>query len=93
MKVDIITLHYINHYGSLLQTYATCKAFEKLGIEAEIVDYIRPNADEQIQMEAALAAKNYSHRSVKGFLFILSKKIENKKRKAFSERFMKKYFG
>lgn len=91
MKVDIITLHYINHYGSLLQTYATCKAFEKLGIEAEVVDYIRPNADERIQMDAALTAKNYKRESIKGFLFEISKKIENKKRREFSERFLKQY--
>ena len=46
MKIDIITLHYIWHYGSLLQTYATCKVFEKLGLETEVIDYVRPNASE-----------------------------------------------
>ncbi len=91
MKVDIITLHYINHYGSLLQTYATCKAFERMGVEAEVIDYIRPNADEKLQMQAALAAKNYKRRSIKGVLFELLKRIENKKRKDFSDRFINKY--
>lgn len=91
MKVDIITLHYINHYGSLLQTYATCKIFEKLGYEAEIIDYVRPNADEKIQLNEALATRNYRKYSLKGIIFSLSKKIENKKRREFSQRFMKKY--
>lgn len=91
MKVDIVTLHYINHYGSLLQTYATCKLFEKLGYIAEIVDYVRPNADERIQLEEALKVKGYKKTSVKGIIFIVSKIIENKSRKRFSNRFIKKY--
>ena len=41
MKVKIITRHAIANYGSLLQSYATQKTFEKLGFESEIIDYIR----------------------------------------------------
>ena len=41
MKVDVITRHAVPNYGSLLQTYATQKTLEKLGYEAEIIDYIR----------------------------------------------------
>ena len=80
MKAEIITLHYIQHYGSLLQTYATCKVFEKIGIEAEVIDYVRPNADEDAEIKAGLSARGYNN-PVKRFLFILSKKIENKRRK------------
>ena len=90
MKVDIITLHYIWHYGSLLQTYATCKVFEKLGIEAEVIDYVRPNANENEEIKAGLTARNYRN-PIKSFLFVVSKKIENKRRKKFSEDFLKKY--
>ena len=61
MKVDVITLHYIWHYGSLLQTYATCKMFEKIGFEAEIIDYVRPNAEEDELIKAGLTAKNYGN--------------------------------
>lgn len=43
MKVDIVTLHNINNYGSVLQTYATQKVFESLGYETEIIDYCRKN--------------------------------------------------
>ena len=42
MKVSIITLHRIYNYGSALQAYATQTVFERLGYEAEIVDYIPP---------------------------------------------------
>ncbi len=39
MKISLITLHRIVNYGSALQTYATQKVFETLGLETEIVDY------------------------------------------------------
>lgn len=45
MKVDIVTRHAVANYGSILQAYATEKAFEKLGCEAEIINYVRK--DEQ----------------------------------------------
>ena len=41
MKVSIITRHSIPNYGSLLQSYATQKTFEKLGYDAEIINYVR----------------------------------------------------
>lgn len=91
MKVDVITLHYIWHYGSLLQTYATCKMFEKIGFEAEIIDYVRPNAEEDELIKAGLTAKNYGNNIIKKALFVASKKIENKRRRKFSEDFLNKY--
>lgn len=90
MKAEIITLHYIWHYGSLLQTYATCKVFEKIGIETEVIDYVRPNADENEEIKAGLSARGYNN-PVKRILFILSKKIENKSRRKFSENFLNKH--
>lgn len=41
MKIDIITRHSVPNYGSLLQSYATQKAIEKLGHESEIINYTR----------------------------------------------------
>ena len=41
MKVSVITLHTVNNYGSVMQTYATQKVFEKLGCDVEFVDYWR----------------------------------------------------
>ncbi|MBF0601917.1 polysaccharide pyruvyl transferase family protein [Limosilactobacillus oris] len=43
MKVDIITLHNINNYGSVLQTFATQEVFRSLGYETEVIDYCRQN--------------------------------------------------
>lgn len=39
MKIDIITLHRVRNYGSSLQTLATQQILEKLGCQAEIIDY------------------------------------------------------
>ena len=41
MKVDIITRQAVPNYGSLLQSYATQKTFEKLGLNVEFINYIR----------------------------------------------------
>ncbi len=41
MKVDIITRHSVPNYGSLLQSYATQKAIEKMGHESEIINYTK----------------------------------------------------
>lgn len=44
MKVAIITLHAINNYGSVLQTLATEKIFQKLGCEVVTINFIRETA-------------------------------------------------
>lgn len=41
MKIDVITRHSVPNYGSLLQSYATQKAIEKIGHESEIINYTR----------------------------------------------------
>lgn len=40
MKVVIVTLHRITNFGSMLQTYATQTAVEKLGHNAEVLDFV-----------------------------------------------------
>ena len=41
MKTSVITLHTVKNYGSVLQTYATQKEFERAGSFVEFVDYWR----------------------------------------------------
>lgn len=38
-KIDLITLHRVKNYGSVLQTYATQNILEKLGYKVTIIDY------------------------------------------------------
>lgn len=59
MKASIITLHAVSNYGSVLQTYATQKLFEKHGFETEIVDY-RRDAVMQNSLKTILLNKEYS---------------------------------
>lgn len=40
MKVEIVTLHRITNFGSMLQTYATQTAVRKLGYETEVLDFV-----------------------------------------------------
>ena len=41
--VGIITIHGINNFGSLLQSYATQKIVERLGYKPQIINYTYPN--------------------------------------------------
>lgn len=49
MKIDVITMHNVKNYGSVLQTYATQRILEKLNCEVEVIDYYRKD-----QVEANL---------------------------------------
>lgn len=40
MKVEIVTLHRITNFGSMLQTYATQNVIERLGHQVEVLDYV-----------------------------------------------------
>lgn len=39
-RVEIITLHRITNFGSLLQTYATQEVVKRLGYDTEVIDYV-----------------------------------------------------
>lgn len=43
MRINIITRHSPSNYGSLLQSFATIKVLEKMGHDASIIDYVRPD--------------------------------------------------
>lgn len=50
----IITLHNSPNYGSCLQTYATQRIFESLGVASTVVDYYRHDAIPENETERAL---------------------------------------
>ena len=58
MKACVITLHTVNNYGSVLQTYATSKILESLGVEVEIIDYWRKNNSPKALAERKLNSKS-----------------------------------
>ena len=75
MKVDVITRHAVGNYGSILQTYATQKVFEKLGYECEIIDYQRIDEKGNISWKTLL---NNSTKWNKNFFTRLTYRIIQK---------------
>lgn len=93
MKVLNITLHAINNYGSVLQTYATEAIFKKLGCEVETIDYIRKTARLNSSSEI-LKAKNLSPKlKLKTWIYHLFFKNRSGERTAKFMEFRKKYLN
>lgn len=90
MKIEIVTLHYIYNYGSVLQTYATQKKFESLGHKVEIVDYVRPNCQSDVLIKNEMKNKSLGN-PIKKKVYCIVKKIENKKRHKVCKDFLDKY--
>lgn len=40
MKIGVITFHYSDNYGAVLQTYALCRYLETLGHQPLVIDYV-----------------------------------------------------
>ncbi len=71
-KIDVITLHRIVNYGSVLQAYATQYILEKLGHEVEFIDYY----PERMHMLGMLKRiKNKSERLKKNIFFRMAARI------------------
>ena len=73
----------------MLQTYATQAKFEAMGYEAEIVDYVRPNAEDGAMIEEGFEKKNLH--GIKKMLYIGLKKFEFSKRNRVCIDFLDKY--
>lgn len=53
MKINILTFHYANNYGAVLQCYALSKAIEQMGYSVELLNLI-PNKSEKISLKSKL---------------------------------------
>lgn len=60
MKAGILTFHYAHHYGAQLQAYALMRAIRLLGVDCEIINYVRKDNIEG----SSLFKKGLSLRSV-----------------------------
>lgn len=54
MKASVITLHTVDNYGSVMQTYATQQILKKCGCDVEFVDYWRRDNLPQSRAERML---------------------------------------
>lgn len=74
MKAGILTFHYAHHYGAQLQAFALMRAVSGLGVDCEVINYIRQDTIEGsslfkkgISVRAALSNANtlMNYRSLK----------------------------
>lgn len=92
MKIDIITLHNVKNYGSVLQSLATQTILEEKGYEVEFINYYRKNLiDENILKDNLENSKFFSLNPITKLIgkIILPKTI-NKQIKVFND-FLNKY--
>jgi len=94
-KVAIITLHYVDNYGSVLQTLATQLLFENAGCDTSVVNITRENYRYQSQLQDIV--ENYQKRfpGLMGLVLVSVLKrrwIKNYKcRHAIFEEFRERY--
>ena len=84
MKVDVITRHSVPNYGSLLQTYATQKAVERLGHEAQIINYTRYEERYENLATTLIMGKRWEKNVILKFIY---KIIQTPNYKKMYERF------
>lgn len=85
MKVEIITLHRVTNFGSLLQTYATQTSIEQLGYEAETIDFV----PEGLTFFRSVWPKGHS--TVKRLIKLLPLTACNLIQFSMSDRFLRKH--
>lgn len=51
MRIDVITLHAVKNYGSVLQAFATKKIFELYGHDVQIINYVKKESRSENLME------------------------------------------
>lgn len=90
MKISLITLHCVNNYGSVLQTYATQKVLSDMGNDVEIVDYYRPDLTLSHKLFSCYL---YEQHNLKGLLKNLVFLPSNISMQKIFGDFRKKYFN
>ena len=100
MKASVITLHTVDNYGSVMQTYATQQILKKCGYDVEFVDYWRkdnlPVNRAEKMLESSTLQKLKPLWGINGFtrkamIAILKMILEN--RKSLCGDFWKKKFN
>lgn len=94
-KSLLITMHYVDNYGSVLQTYASQQVLDGLGYDCRVIDYTRSNNTLGYEVKAAYSRYRklsgiYSFLPVSALLVarFVAKKL---KRKAVFDSFRKKF--
>lgn len=80
-KISLITLHSVQNYGSALQTFATQCLFERLGLETEVVDYVRENNMRENLVDTGLRNSRFWNKNVLtrfAFRFLKAKDLQKR---------------
>ena len=85
MKVDVITLHRVTNFGSLLQTYATQQVLKELGHQPQTIDYV----PEGLTFFRAVWPKGYS--TIKRMIKFLPLCACNVIQYTMADRFLRKH--
>ena len=94
-KSLLITMHYVDNYGSVLQTYASQCIIRKLGYDCDVLDYVRTN--NTLAYEAKEAYSRYRKMSrIFAFppisaLLVVRFVLKKLKRKSIFDLFRKRY--
>lgn len=60
MKIGFITMHRVDNYGAVLQTYALSKALTDKGFEAYVIDYVPERCKLTYQLKTVRSDRNKS---------------------------------
>lgn len=93
MKAVIATLHRVKNYGSVLQTYASMRMFEKMDTDARILDYVPERLDDgnarrlltENSVKASGGIKKLIHKAVVAPSYKKQKKVFD----AFLEKYVR----
>lgn len=70
--VAFLTRHTVTNYGSLLQTYATQKAIEKLGHEAYCINYFRSDEKPNRLVKTLLQCSPWNNNPIKRLIYMVT---------------------
>ena len=78
IQVRVITRHSPANYGSLLQSIATQKILDKIGVESKIIDYIaKEETGSRIAFTQLKQKKGWNKNPLKKMAYILGREPEN----------------
>lgn len=99
MKIDIITLHAVQNYGSVLQAFATQELFKEYGCDVTIINYVREDVKYENLVKKwskgnvvkAIAILPTIHRWKKVFLKFTEEHLNLSKKMYTTEKDFKEY--
>lgn len=59
LKCGIVTFHSSHNYGSVLQAYAMVKVMQRLGLDAELIDFCHPRTTDMYEWQLWSPYKNW----------------------------------